>query len=141
MDVKSLYTNIRHTEGIQSVAKALEDRKEENTSTRVIIKFLSLVLYLNNFIFNDQHYKQNTGCTMGSKCYPSYANIFMDWFERKYIYPRIKHKHVAYYRFIDDIFFIWTGSEPELLKFFHEINSVHDTIKFECNHSNKSKTF
>ena len=55
-----------------------------------------------------------------------------------YIYPRIKHKHVAYYRFIDDIFFIWTGSEAELLKFFHEINSVHDTIKFDCNHSNKS---
>ena len=55
MDVKSSYTNIRHTEGIQSVAKALEDRKDENTSTRVIIKFLSLVLYLNNFIFNDQH--------------------------------------------------------------------------------------
>ena len=87
MDVKSLYTNIRHTEGIQSAAKALEDREDENTSTRVIIKFLSLVLYLNNFIFNDQHYKQNTGCTMGSKCSPTYANVFMDWIERKYIYP------------------------------------------------------
>ena len=62
MDVKSLYTNIRNTEGIQSVTKALEDRKDENTPTRVIIKFLSLVLYLNNFIFNNQHYKQNTGC-------------------------------------------------------------------------------
>ena len=43
MDVKSLYTNIRHTEGIQSIAKALEDRKDENMSTRVIIKFLSLI--------------------------------------------------------------------------------------------------
>ena len=62
----------------------------------------------------------------------------------KHIYglvPRIKHKHVAYYRFIDDIFFIWTGSEAELLKFFYEINSVHDTIKFNCNHSNNSINF
>ena len=43
---------------------------------------------------------------MGTICAPSYANIFMDHFERKYISPFLQGLSLIYLRFIDDIFFI-----------------------------------
>ena len=33
---------------------------------------------------------------IGTKCTPSYTNIFMGMFEQRYIYPRITEKH-AYF--------------------------------------------
>ena len=33
-------------------------------------------------------------------------------------------------RFIDDIFFIWKGSEEELIEFMEHCNNFHPTIKF-----------
>ena len=83
LDVKSLYTNIPHTEVIQAIANALESTSLPNTSNRVLLKFLNLILTCNNFISNDKHYKQLSGCIMGNKCAPSYANIFMGNFEQK----------------------------------------------------------
>ena len=141
MDVRSLFTQIPHNEGISAVARALERLKESKVSNRVIIKFLSLTLYLNNFEFNDKHYVQKKGSSMGSKSSCKYADIFMDNFEKRYIYPRIIDKYLAYYRFVDDIFIVWTGTEEELLEFFDEINKVHDNIKFDSNYSKNSINF
>ena len=67
MDVKSLFTQIPHSEGISAVARALEKMKESKMSNRVIIKFLSLTLYLNSFEFNGKHDLQTKGSSMGSK--------------------------------------------------------------------------
>ena len=141
MDVGSLYTNIPHKEGLNTVAQALERRRSPTISTRVIIKFLSLILYLNNFVFNDRHFLQKKGCAMGSKCSGSYADIFMGYFESTFIYPRIAELHRNYCRFKDDIFFIWTGGESSLLKFFDEINKVHPSIKFDCKYSRSRINF
>ena len=52
--------------------------------------FLSLILILNNFVFNCTHYLQTMGCVMGAICAPSYRKIFMANFEVKLIYPYIK---------------------------------------------------
>ena len=46
-----------------------------------------------------------------------YANIFMDHFEKTYIYPFIQGLPLIYLRFIDDIFFIWTGTKEQLTNF------------------------
>ena len=35
-------------------------------------------------------------------------------------------------RYIDDILFLWRGSETELLEFVHFLNTFHPTIKFKC---------
>ena len=48
---------------------------------------------------------------MGINCAPSCANIFMDHFERRYISPFLQGLSLIYLRFVDDIFFIWTGSK------------------------------
>ena len=141
MDVSSLYTNIPHREGINAAAQALEGRATPSISTRVIIKFLSLVLFLNNFLFNDRHFLQKKGCAMGAKCSGSYADIFMGKFERERIYPKINYKHQCYVRFKDDIFLIWTAGEEALKQFIQEINQCHDSIKFEVKYSRTKINF
>ena len=60
MDVKSLFTNIPNIEGINAVAKALENQTDLKIPTRVIIKFLYLTLILNNFSFNVRHTPKET---------------------------------------------------------------------------------
>ena len=51
-----------------------------------------------------------------------YANIFMDHFEKKYIYPFIQGLPLIYLRFIDDIFFIWTGTKEQLTNCLFNLN-------------------
>ena len=73
LDVRSLYTNILHTEGIEDVKQKLKKSKPS-------------ILRLNNFAFNGINYLQKKGCTIGTKCAPSYASIFVGWFEEKFIF-------------------------------------------------------
>ena len=101
MDVRSLDTNIPNKEAIEAVETTFN---RKSVGKRIFSTFLRLVLTLNNFVFNSQNYLQIKGCAMGTKCAPSYANIFMGMFEERYIYPLIKKISNFYLRFIDDIF-------------------------------------
>ena len=90
---------------------------------------------------NNENYVQINGASMGTKCAPTYSSLFMGKFEEIHILPRIKDLILIYVRYIDDIFFIWKGTEQELLKFFSDINLVHPTIKFDYSYSRKSVNF
>ena len=68
-------------------------------------------------------------------CAPPYVNIFMAYFEEKFIYPLIRNATTLYLRYIDDIILIWTKSENELLTFFEKLNQQHPSIKFEMKYS------
>ena len=48
---------------------------------------------------------------------------------------------VIYLRFIDDIFFVWTSNKKDLMKFLNELNTKHESIKFEYQISKISITF
>ena len=110
---------------------SLEKYSKRTPSAKVITTFLELILALNNFIFNCRSYLQIKGCAKGTICAASYANIFMDLFERKFIYPFIKTFLLVYLRFIDDIFFISTCSKTDLEKILNVLNAKHPTIKLE----------
>ena len=100
-----------------------------------------LILTLNNFVFNDQNYVQVNGASMGTKCAPTYASLFMGYFEERNILPKIRNSIMIYLRYIDDIFFIWKGTMEELEEFLKEINQVHPTIKFDHVLSKKEINF
>ena len=74
---------------------------------------------------------------MGTKCAPSYANVFMGWFEEKFIIPFLANLSDFYLRIIDDIFLIWNGTKTEFDNILKKINQCHPSIKFE---SEMSKT-
>ena len=79
---------------------------------------------------------------MGAKCSPIYGNIYMGTFEKDYICTLLIANNITcYYRFIDDIFFIWNNSETALNKAFLQLNQVHPSIKFVCKYSYKQTNF
>ena len=121
--VWSLYTNIPHKEGIEAVKQKLKKSKP-SINIKVILTFLKLILTLNNFVFNGINYLQKKGCAMGTKCAPSYANIFMGWFEEKFIFPLLTNLSDFYLRFIDDIFLTWNGTETKFDNFWKKSMNV-----------------
>ena len=124
LDVKSPYINIQNNEDIKAVEESYEKYKEKMVSTNVIITFLSLILTLNNFVFNSTHYLQTMGCAMGT--------IYVQY---------IKKMSLLYLRYNDEIFMIWKGTKPELTTFIKDLNEKHKTIKFDFQVSSRKLAF
>ena len=129
MDVSSLYTNIPQDEGIAACEEAWNTRSEKNPPTECLVTLLKLVLENNNFSFNEKHYLQIDGTSMGTKMAPSYANIFMGQLEKRLL-ASAPYQPLSWFRFIDDIDFKWTDSQEHLNEFLEHCNSFHHSIKF-----------
>ena len=141
LDVVGLYTNIPLAEGLESTRQILKKRPQHaKPNADWIIKLLEAVLTKNNFRFNDEHFLQMSGTAMGTRVAPTYSNIFMIYFENQYVYT-YKNPPKYWFRFIDDIFGIFRGSEKELFEFYEYLNNIHETIKFTLSHSKKLITF
>ena len=108
---------------MRSVKTFLKSYSKRSASEKVITTFLALILTLRNFIFNCKNYLKIKSCSMGAICAPSYANIFMDHFDRKFIYLLIKTFSLIYLSFIDDIIFILNT---------HQLNLNMKYRKKEC---------
>ena len=51
----------------------------------VLLELFNIVLKRNIFSFDSSMYQQIQGTVMGTKMAPSYANLFMDRFERAFL--------------------------------------------------------
>ena len=142
LDVTSLYTNILNDEGIKAVSRYLFRHRDMslNPTNTSICKLLDLVLKTNNFGFDNKEFLQVGGTAMGTKLAPSFANLFMGYFEEEYVALYSKQPFL-WKHFIDDIFIIWTYGQDELNRFVTYLNSVHETIKFTCENSVNSVDF
>ena len=67
---------------------------------------------------------------MGTKMAPSYANLFMGYVEQD-ILGRCAKKPLVWFRYIDDIFFIWTHGKEALDEFLAFANNKKHGITFE----------
>lgn len=146
IDVKSLYTNIPHKEGIHACLHFIKKYKTTlpnfTPNNKILETLLTFVLDNNYFEFNERLYKQMFGTAMGTKMAPPYANLFLGHLENNFILnSNFKSNLQLYLRFLDDIFIIWKGEEQELNKFFEYINNIHNTIKFTWEYSKTSINF
>ena len=146
LDVKGLYLNIPQHEGIESFRNALQRRCNPPVPTDFLIKLLTLVLQENLFEFGPRLFRQVIGTAMGTRVAPTFANLFMEQFDKQLYLISLNTFHDAVLvlkRFIDDLFMLWRGAEAEFLKFLETINSIHPTIKFTAtyNFNEKSTTF
>ena len=89
---------------------------------------------MNNFTFNQHHYLQIHGTAMGTKMTPSFANLFLGIFETNALSNTPFHPH-TWWRYLDDVFMIWTEGLDHLKIFVDYLNNIHPTIKFTSNHS------
>ena len=123
LDVTALYSNIPHNDGIGGCKKHLDRRAQSTTSSEDICQLIKFILENNVLSFNDEYFLQVCGAAMGTRMAPCYANIFMAELEEDFLsgYP---YKPLAYYRYIDDIFIIWSHGLDLLHDFINSINTV-----------------
>ena len=140
LDVSSLYTNIPHDEGIKACEEALDTRIDQSLPTEDLCHHIKLILTRNAFIFNEAFYLQQSGTAMGTRMAPSYANLFMGKFEREFLRTQTALP-LVWWRFIDDVFTIWTHGEQQLQTFLGELNHHHTSIKFTANWSTEEVSF
>ena len=131
-----LYPHIPHDEGIEAVKEALltwdsnvENGRKLGDLKNDLVEFTEIVLKNNNFEFDERHFVQKLGTAIGTRMAPSYANIFMDKLERQMISNALIKPH-TWWRYIDDIFIIWTEGQESLKDFINYLNGAHRTIKF-----------
>ena len=107
LDDSSLYTSIPTSEGIDVFRIALSQRTDTSVPAEYICDLIRMILIMNNFVFNDEHFIQRHGKAMGTRMAPAYANLFMGDFEKKAFqnYPDKTH---LWLRYIDDILMVWT---------------------------------
>ena len=98
LDVKSLYSNINHNEGLLALEECLDNRAHKEPSTKVITTFMHHILTLNNLNVNGRHFLQTKGCAMGTIAAPSYPTMYMGRFETLYIYTlKVKINRILTY--------------------------------------------
>ena len=139
LDVSSFYTNIPNDIGTEATYQALLEHRGlvNNPSNLSLVELLSLVLTLNNFKFNGEHYLQIGGTAIGTRLAPSFAKIFMNHFEKVHVYTYPLQPN-AWYRYIDNIFMIWNHGHDELNKFINHLNNACESISFSSDISKKS---
>ena len=128
VDVVGLYPNIPHDESLAAMKEALNNREDQSVSTDSLMELAECVLKNNIFEHNSETYKQVQGTAIGTKMAPSYAILFMDKLERD-ILRKCEYQPEIWWRYIDDVFFLWNHGEERLKKFVVSIlNSSHPAI-------------
>ena len=84
-DFIGLYPNIPHGVGLRALKEVLDLREEKKISTKDPIKMAEFVLKNSYFEFNGQGKYQISGTAIGTKSTPTYAYIFMDEIETKFL--------------------------------------------------------
>jgi len=144
IDVKTLYLNIPHKEGIAAVKNRLYNNNDKSEEIPIppgtMSDLLNIVLTQNYFQFADSMYHQVQGTAMGTKMAPAYANLFMADLEEKLLQNSTTDP-ILWKRYIDDILCIWPGSPEQLQNFIDYLNRAHPTIKFTCECSTTSVDF
>lgn len=102
-----------------------------------------LILNNNYFRFEGDYYLRTKGTAMGTRFAPSYANLFMGYWEKHHIHPSTNTTMglVTWKRYIDDCLFIWQGSNEELATFLDTLNTNKFNIKLTSNVSKSSVNF
>lgn len=140
IDVESLYTNIDTKEGIEAVKNIFRSNPNVKRPEKELLQLLEINLTKNDFEFNGEYFLQVKGTSMGKKFAPAYADIFMAAWEEGALNKCVK-KPLHYYRYLDDIWGVWTHSEEDFEYFLHSLNTHNASIKLKATTSHTSVNF
>ena len=126
-DGVGLYPSIPHNEDLEILKKQLHNCYEKSIPTEDLVKMAEFFLK-DNYLELDSNVKhQIYGTAIGTKFAPPCACIYMDYMENQFL----KNEQIQpwiWFRYIDDIFFIWTASENELDAFLDRLNNFHPNL-------------
>ncbi len=132
-DVESLFTNVPLQETIEIILNSLFKFPNQLFSKFNRSQFknlLELSVLDSHFIFNNELYKQTEGMAMGSPLGPTFANIFMNNLESKFLNDcPSEFLPVTYHRYVDDTLTSFSDLSHAQL-FLNYINQIHPNINF-----------
>ena len=140
VDVVGIYPSIPHEAGLQALEEALGNRNHKQIPTEKLLKMAQFVLKNNFSEFNNDVFQQISGTAIGTKFTLPYACIFMDQIETNFLRTQ-SHQPMVWFRYIDDIFFIWTHGEEKPEEFMADFNAFNLNIQFTYESSKKSIAF
>ena len=138
-DVANLFTNIPLQETIDIAINLIFNHNPNLKITKKELNFFFLfTTSQTHFIFNNKFYNQIDGVAMGCHLAPVLANIFMGFYEFKWVNKLNLNKPKFYLRCVDDILAPFDKEQDSLI-FLHFLNKRHPNIKFtivkQINHS------
>ena len=141
LDVYLLFTNIPLEEIINICTNLLYYNEDviEGINRSEFKNLLLLATQESYFIFNDVLYKQKDGVAMGSSLGPTMANVFLPFYEIKWLEQCPKEfKLVFYIRYVDDLFVLFKSAE-HISKFRNYFNTCHPTMSFSFEQEENGK--
>ena len=139
-DVVGSYPSIPHEAGLKALKEALNNRTNKKVSTEDLVKLAKFVFKNNYFKFNGKVKQQISGTAIGTKFALPYACIFMNEVETSFLEAQ-EMKPLVWFRYIDDVFFIWTHRQEKLDLFLEELNRCNSYLKFTYESSKTSISF
>ena len=137
-DVCSLYTVIPNDDGLIALKFWLERQDSVLYPIVTILRLAELVLTLNHFEFDSEHYTQIRGVSMGTRMGPSYACLFMGWVEHNFFASYTGPVPEVYKRFIDDTCGTTIIERHHLDNFLDAFGSFHPAVKLVSDVSEES---
>lgn len=135
LDIEALYSSIQHQLGLNAVqffldTKGIQFRKHN----KFLLSLLQFILTHNYFTFEGKFYHQINGTAMGTNCAPTYANLFLGWWEDQIVfteeYDRYTNHILFWGRYIDDVLILWDGDSHLFLEFVTKLNINLIGMKF-----------
>lgn len=139
-DIKNLYPSVPIPDLKNILSLLLASKIPSPLEREELTTLINICLEQNYFLFNGQYYSQSNGLPMGSPSSGLFADIFLDTLESQILsLPSSKQNISFWYRYVDDVICLWTGSTRQLDIFLNLINSLNHSIQFtmetETNHS------
>lgn len=132
-DVTALYTNMQFDRTLTAVQRALDNAGFGHKLKGYILDLLNLTLKNNDFSFNGEFFLQICGTAMG-KCYaPALADLYMQEIDYNACEGPFSNLIKLFFRFLDDIFFVWLGSRDQLKNLETFLNNIIPGIKITFN--------
>ena len=145
MDIEALYTHVPFEGGLLAAKHYLDKRTDASPDTRCILDLLECILTSNYFLYGTDFYLQVSGVAMGSRMSPSFSSLYVGWFEETVIFNDAINPHIPYIsnwrRYLDDIFFTWSGSETQLKAFHEFMNQMTEHLNFTMSADPNSMSF
>ena len=133
-DVKSLYTNMDLKRTMDVVRETFMKYPDPARPDRELLELLEYTLYNNDFSFDNQQYLQLCGVPMGKKYSPNLSNLFLIYFDNC-AKTGYSHSPEYYYRYLDDVHFIWAWGIDKLMEFQNYLNQLIPGIEITFEHS------
>ena len=135
-DVTSLFTNIQLQETIDIAINLIFNHNSNmNITIKELKKLFLFAISQTHFTFNSKFYNQLDGAAMGSALAPILANIFMGFYESKWLNEHNLNKTKFYFRYVGDILAAF-DKEQDSLNFFNSLNKRHPNKKFTIEKQN-----